>query len=90
MGWTPPNKNIAIIKVDYAYNITPADELAKRAEKMGYTVVLNETVPFGVAEWGPILSKIEIEKPAYISLQRTQPGLSNNLAEDSEMTALTR
>ena len=28
MGWKAPNKKIAIIKVDYAYNIMPADEFA--------------------------------------------------------------
>ena len=73
MGWTEPNKKIAIIKVDYAYNIMPADEFAKLAEAKGYKVVVNETVPFGVAEWGPILSKIESEKPAYVTFWHLDP-----------------
>jgi len=73
MGWTAPNKNIAIIKVDYAYNIMPADVFAEGAKKLGYEVVVNETVPFGVAEWGPILSKIESKQPSYITFWHLDP-----------------
>lgn len=73
MGWTPPNKNIAIIKVDYAYNVMPADVFAERAKKLGYKVVVDETVPFGVAEWGPILSKIESGQPAYVTIWHLDP-----------------
>lgn len=73
IGWTPPNKKIAVIKVDYAYNIMPADEFARLAEEKGYKVVLNETVPFGMAEWGPILSKIESREPAYITFWHLDP-----------------
>ncbi|MFH1136593.1 MAG: ABC transporter substrate-binding protein [Pseudomonadota bacterium] len=73
MGWTPPNKKIAIIKVDYSYNIMPADEFAKLAESRGYEVVLNETVPFGVAEWGPILSNIENKEPSFITFWHLDP-----------------
>ena len=73
IGWTPPNKKIVIIKVDYAYNIMPADEFGKLAEAAGYEVVLDETVPFGVAEWGPILSKIESREPAYVTFWHLDP-----------------
>ena len=73
MGWTEPNKKIAIIKVDYAYNIMPADEFAKMTEAKGYEVVVNETVPFGVAEWGPILSRIESAQPAYVTFWHLDP-----------------
>lgn len=73
MGWEPPNKKIAIIKVDYAYNVMPADEFAKRAKKLGYDIVLNETVQFGVVEWGPILSKIESKEPAYVTFWHLDP-----------------
>ena len=73
MGWTPPNKNIAIIKVDYAYNVMPADVFSERAKKLGYKVVVDETVPFGVAEWGPILSKIESKQPAYVTFWHLDP-----------------
>jgi len=73
MGWDEPNKKIAIIKVDYAYNIMPADEFAAITEKDGYEVVVNETVPFGMAEWGPILSKIESKEPAYVTFWHLDP-----------------
>jgi branched-chain amino acid transport system substrate-binding protein len=73
IGWTPPNKKIAIIKVDYAYNVMPADEFARRVEKLGYEVVVNETTQFGVAEWGPILSKIETSQPAYVTFWNLDP-----------------
>ena len=32
--------------------LVPADEFADITEKAGYKVVINETVPFGMAEWG--------------------------------------
>ena len=73
MGWTPPNKKIAIIKVDYAYNVMPADEFARRVEKEGYEVVINETTQFGVAQWGPILSRIESAQPAYVTFWNLDP-----------------
>jgi branched-chain amino acid transport system substrate-binding protein len=73
MGWKEPNKKIAIIKVDYAYNIMPADEFATIMEKDGYDVVVNETVPFGMAQWGPILSKIESKEPAYVTFWHLDP-----------------
>jgi ABC-type branched-subunit amino acid transport system substrate-binding protein len=73
MGWQEPNKKIAIIKVDYAYNIMPADTFAEMSEASGYEVVVNETVPFGMAEWGPILSKIESAQPAYVTFWHLDP-----------------
>ena len=59
--------------MDYAYNIMPADEFARLAEEQGYQVVVNETVPFGMAEWGPILSKIESREPAFVTFWHLDP-----------------
>lgn len=73
LGWTPPNKKIAIIKVDYAYNISAADEFKRRVEKMGYEVVVDELTQFGVVEWGPILSKIERGQPSYVAFFNLDP-----------------
>lgn len=73
MGWKAPNNKIAIIKVDYAYNIMPADKFADITKKDGYKIVLNETVPFGMPDWGPILSKIESKEPAYITFWHLDP-----------------
>jgi branched-chain amino acid transport system substrate-binding protein len=67
MGWTAPNNKIAIIKVDYSYNILAADLFAELAQEQGYEVVLDETISFGTIEWGPILSKIEENQPAYVT-----------------------
>jgi branched-chain amino acid transport system substrate-binding protein len=73
MGWKPPNQKVAIIKVDYAYNVMPADKFAERIIKMGYEVVVNETTPFGVAQWGPILSRIESAEPSYVTFWNLDP-----------------
>ena len=51
----------------------PADEFARLAGEKGYEVMVNETVPFGMAEWGPILSKIEMEEPAYVTFWHLDP-----------------
>jgi branched-chain amino acid transport system substrate-binding protein len=73
MNWTPPNKKIAIIKVDYSYNILAADKFAELAQQQGYEIVVNETTQFGVVEWGPILSKIEETQPAYVTFWNLDP-----------------
>ncbi len=73
MGWTPPNNKIAIIKVDYSYNIMAADKFAELAQQQGYEIVVNETTQFGVVEWGPILSKIEETQPAYVTFWILDP-----------------
>jgi branched-chain amino acid transport system substrate-binding protein len=67
IGWTPPNKNVAIVTADYPYNAIPAAEFANIAKRIGYEVVVYETTPFGVVEYGPILSKIEATKPSFIT-----------------------
>jgi branched-chain amino acid transport system substrate-binding protein len=73
MNWTPPNNKIAVIKVDYSYNILAADKFAELAQQQGYEIVVNETTQFGVVEWGPILSKIEETQPAYVTFWNLDP-----------------
>lgn len=73
MGWTPPNNKVAIVKVDYAYNIMAADEFRDRVQGAGYEVVVDEVTQFGVVEWGPILSKIEETQPAFITFWNLDP-----------------
>lgn len=73
IDWAPPNKKIAIIKVDYAFNITPADDFAQRAGKLGYEIVVDEITQFGVVEWGAILSKIESSQPSYVTFWNLDP-----------------
>jgi branched-chain amino acid transport system substrate-binding protein len=73
LGWTPPNNKIAIIKVDYSYNILAADKFKELAAGKGYEIVVDEVTQFGVVEWGPILSKIEETQPAYVTFWNLDP-----------------
>ncbi len=73
LGWTPPNKKIAILAVDFPYCVPAAKRLTKMVEKNGYTVVVNETLQFAQPEYGPILSKIESHEPAFIMVFHGAP-----------------
>jgi branched-chain amino acid transport system substrate-binding protein len=73
IGWTPPNKKVAIVKVDYPYASIPAVEFGKLCKQMGYEVVVDETHNFGMVEWGPILSKIEAGQPSFITFWNPAP-----------------
>jgi len=73
MGWTEPNKKVAIIKVDYSYNVLAADKFGELVKQKGYEVVVDEITQFGVVEWGPILSKIEETQPAYVTFWNLDP-----------------
>jgi branched-chain amino acid transport system substrate-binding protein len=73
VDWTPPNKKVAIITVDYPYSSLGAEKFAEAAKDFGYEVVVNETIPFGMAEYGPILSKIESSEPAFITYWHVTP-----------------
>jgi branched-chain amino acid transport system substrate-binding protein len=73
LGWTPPNNKIAIVKVDYSYNVLAADKFTELAKEQGYEVVVDEITQFGVVEWGPILSKIEEAQPAYVTFWNLDP-----------------
>jgi len=70
--WEHPNKKIAIITMDRAYNrkILNAnlESLREEISKIdpGWEVVINEMTPTGTTEWGPILSKIRKENPSVI------------------------
>lgn len=73
MGWTSPNKKVAVIRADYSYNIAASDLFIKLAQEKGYEIVINEIVQFGTAEWGPILSKIKDLQPAYVTFWVLDP-----------------
>ena len=73
MGWTPPNKKIAVIKVDFSYAMAPADLFVEGAKAKGYDVVLDEVIQFGKIDFGTILSKIERLQPAYIFFTDPSP-----------------
>ncbi len=73
MGWTPPTKKIAIVKVDYSYNILAADKFAEIARSKGYEIVLDETIQFGHVEFGPILSKIRNSGASFVTFWDLDP-----------------
>jgi branched-chain amino acid transport system substrate-binding protein len=79
MGWTPPNKKIAILALDFPYCTPAAKRLTEMVEKDGYKVVLNETLQFGQPEYGPILSKIEMQEPAFIAIFHAMPDDTANI-----------
>jgi len=73
LDWTPPNNKIAIVKVDYSYNVLAADKFAELAVEQGYEIVVDEITQFGVVEWDPILAKIEQAQPAYVTFWNLDP-----------------
>ncbi len=73
IGFTPANKTVATITTDYAYNVVGAEAFEEFIQQQGYEVALHEVVPFGVQEWGPILSKIEKAEPAFVTFWDLDP-----------------
>jgi branched-chain amino acid transport system substrate-binding protein len=61
-----PNKKIALLHGDLEWDLNYTAAVAAEAEKAGWTVVMNETFPYGTTDWGSILTKIRSEKPAAI------------------------
>jgi ABC-type branched-subunit amino acid transport system substrate-binding protein len=61
-----PNKKIAIIHGDLEWDLLYTDAVAEFAKNDGWEVVVNETVPYGTTDWGPILLKIRDTRPAAI------------------------
>lgn len=73
MGWTEPNKKLAVIRADYSYNVLASDKFIELAKEKGYETVVDEMVQFGTVEWGPILSKIAEKQPAYVTFWILDP-----------------
>jgi branched-chain amino acid transport system substrate-binding protein len=73
IGFVPRNKSVAVITTDYAYNVVGAEAFEEFIQQQGYEVALHEVVPFGVQEWGPILSKIEKVEPAFVTFWDLDP-----------------
>ena len=61
-----PNKKIALIHGDLEWDLFYTAAVKEYAEKDGWQVVMDETVPYGTTDWGSILLKIREEKPAAI------------------------
>lgn len=73
LGFEPANRSVAVISTDYAYNVEGAKAFKEFISKAGYEVVVDETTPFGVEEWGPVLSRIEEAEPAFVTFWNLDP-----------------
>jgi branched-chain amino acid transport system substrate-binding protein len=73
INWTPPNKNIAVLRVDIPYTMLPSNKFMEMAKAAGYKVVIDEISQFGRVDWGTMLTKIERAKPSYIILMLLDP-----------------
>jgi branched-chain amino acid transport system substrate-binding protein len=73
LGFAPANKSVAVISTDYAYNVVGAEAFKQFITEQGYEVVVDEITPFGVEEWGPILSKVEQTEPAFVTFWNLDP-----------------
>lgn len=67
------NKTIAVVTTDYSYNAVGAEQFIEDMEAQGFEVVVNEVTPFGVEEWGPIISNIIAAEPAVVSFWNLDP-----------------
>jgi branched-chain amino acid transport system substrate-binding protein len=73
IGFNPTNKSVAVITTDYAYNVVGAKAFETTIQEQGYEVAVHEVTPFGVQEWGPILTKIEQAEPAFTTFWNLDP-----------------
>ena len=73
LGFEPTNRSVAVISTDYAYNVVGAQAFKEFIEQAGYEIAVDETTPFGVEEWGPILSRIEAAEPAFTTFWNLDP-----------------
>ncbi len=73
LGFEPANRSVAVISTDYAYNVVGAEAFIEFIQRQGYEVAVHEVTPFGVEEWGPVLSKIEKAEPAFVTFWNLDP-----------------
>jgi branched-chain amino acid transport system substrate-binding protein len=64
-----PNKKIAVIVADDPWGRGNGEGLKERAKEKGWEIALDQVVPYGTREWGPILTKIRKIKPAFIYVE---------------------
>lgn len=68
-----PNNKIALIGTDDAWGTGFVESLRDLALADGWEVPIYEIVPYGVMEWGPILSKVRAEEPALLHIEIVSP-----------------
>jgi branched-chain amino acid transport system substrate-binding protein len=64
-----PNKKVVIINTDDSWGLEVGNTLEKSFKESGWKVAKRETVPYGINEWGVILSQIRRIKPAIIHVE---------------------
>jgi len=64
-----PNKKVVIINTDDTWGMEVGTTLENNFKELGWRVAMHETVPYGIKEWGPILTKIRRLKPAIIHVE---------------------
>ncbi len=67
------NNKIAIIVTDDAFGREIGDAMKTRAIEKGWEVAIFEVVPYGIREWGPLLTKIRNINPAWIHFEVVSP-----------------
>lgn len=63
------NKKLAIVTADDSWGTEIGLGMKEMAAEKGWKTVVQETVPYGTREWGPILTKIRKAKPAIIHVE---------------------
>lgn len=81
MGHEFSSKRLAIIEGPYDWEIEMTGGAIAAAEALGWEIVLNEQVDFGISEWGPILTKLHDAEPALIYSEFLDPAAVNALVD---------
>lgn len=72
-----PTKKVAIISSDNAYSKTISEGMKKTFKEQGWTVTVDELVPFGeVTDWRSILAKVRADVPDVVINTDYLPGNS--------------
>ena len=69
LPYTYPNKKVAVITADDSWGTESGNGVKDRAKEKGWEVAVDEVVPYGTREWGPVLTKIRVANPAWIYVE---------------------
>lgn len=62
-----PAKRIAVVHGDWEWDLLYTQSIIDEAQKAGWEVVLNETVPYGTTDWGSVLTKLRAANPTAVA-----------------------
>jgi ABC-type branched-subunit amino acid transport system substrate-binding protein len=74
-GYKYPNRDIVLIAAPDWWSQGIQKGIAEIAKENGWNVVMQETVPYGTVEWGPIMAKFRALKrpPAWMQVEIISP-----------------